>query len=105
MFTHGDHTHHEVAVARLCSMGFTFACGDYVEVITEDGRGVRSCTAARWGTVRGSECEDGHAYVDMEARMREGWEYAEDTEDAKNIERGGREARAFDGTRNFPVAV
>jgi hypothetical protein len=105
VFRHGDHVHDEVAVARLCAMGHTFPCGDFMEAWGEDGRYVVSCTAARWATERGSECEVGHAYVDMEARARDGWEYVEDTEDARNIERGGREARAFDGTRNFPVAV
>jgi hypothetical protein len=118
-FRHGDHTHTDVDVARLCEMGLTFPCGDYfmgyptpdpdnddgsqeyAEYLAEmcmDGPTVQSCTAARWETDRGSRCEHGHEYVTMEVRRDEGWDYAADEGEAGLLAKYGTFPVAMDGT-------
>jgi hypothetical protein len=58
---------------------------DVAEWIAECGA-VLVYTDDRW------ECLAGHEHVSMQAREREGWDYAEDAYDAAVITQGGRAA-------------
>lgn len=82
--------HYSVEGVRHCHLDeYAGPCGDFVQRYSEDGAYVGSCDALRWGTERGSECELGHDYVDMDTRHRENWDYAHDEVEAANLRKHG----------------
>jgi hypothetical protein len=74
-----------------------FPCGWLVEIRTEDGIAAIACGALARVTSRGFECEAGHEHVHAEIRHREGWEYAEDLDEAHQLFRAGVEPRTMAG--------
>jgi len=74
-----------------------FVCGDIIWVWTEDGKVTGRCPRPRYLTDRGSECTGGHEYIDQQVRISEGWEYAEDEGEARNLAMAGVEPRTSDG--------
>lgn len=72
---------------QVCSTPLDQDCG-WCE---DGGRNVVDCGAVAWLTHdgHGFECARGHSHVDAETRDREGWEYAEDREEAKQLARAG----------------
>jgi hypothetical protein len=118
MFTHGDHTHTEADVARLCEMGLTTPCGwlylgfpevdevgdgteeyqNYLADMRAEGPVEMECGAASWANARGWTCENGHEHVTAEVRVREGWDYAADEGEAYLLRKYGVDAVAMDGT-------
>jgi hypothetical protein len=90
--------HRFAATARRCERGETFACAWAVEYAFEGEPYVRDCGATAWEDERGWECEAGHAHVFPAAREREGWEYAEDEQEAGLLARAGVGAVAMDGS-------
>lgn len=81
----------------------SFPCGWAVErlvggywVDDEDGpwfieaeRIVEECGATATEDARGWSCEAGHSHVFAEVRHAEGWEYAEDAEEARRLTMAG----------------
>ena len=103
-------THTSVAVVKACFAGAEIApCawlvervvgGYYVEYDGQDDwieayTSVEDCGAEAIYTDRGFECAAGHAHVTAEVRWQEGWDYAEDAEEAKRLSRAGTEPRDF----------
>lgn len=90
---HGDvHTYHATTAAvKACCIGD----GVCSNVLLAGGRSedgelyVIECGHAQHITKRGHHCDGGCDYVDMETRYNEGWEYAEDEDEAKALARAG----------------
>lgn len=89
-----DQTHGSVFAVRACHDGAeVFACGWLTEardrfgpIRDEDGRQIiDECGADAIGTQTGWSCAAGHSYVDMETRHAQGWDYAEDAEEAASM--------------------
>jgi hypothetical protein len=72
-----------------------FPCNWLIEQATEDGTIAVECGALARVTDRGFDCEAGHEHVIQEARIAEGWEYAEDEGEAMQLARAGVEPRTF----------
>lgn len=77
----------------------TFLCGWLVQRgWTEDGEPiVVECGALATATERGWSCEAGHEHVTAEARHNEGWDYAHDEHEAKQLRGVGVQAVAMSG--------
>jgi hypothetical protein len=98
-------THHSVEAVRRCYAGTAHPCGWQYEVrdrwgyvTDEDGRRiVRECTALSWDNGRAYACEDGHEHVHAEVRASEGWEYAEDADEARRLAKVGVMSVGMDG--------
>ncbi len=89
-------THQSVAAVRACHEGAEIgACTWLIElrdrygpIRDEDGQQIiRDCAAETIFTETGWSCADGHSYVDMETRHRQGWDYAEDAQEAESMMR------------------
>jgi hypothetical protein len=93
-------THGAVEIVRACAAGNTFPCPWLVDRgYNEDGESViTECEALAWGSDRGFECEAGHGHVYAEVRVREGWEYAEDRDEAAALAKVGVMPVQMDGS-------
>lgn len=99
--------HDSVAATRACHTGDLFACHWMVEkwvgwTDEETGQSegdmqVVDCGAEAIATERGWTCAAGHEHVTAEARHAEGWEYAEDWGEAKNLAAAGVEPLTMSG--------
>lgn len=90
-------THSAVALVKACYQGQTGICGwqynvptvyspeveDFIDAHTEE------CDALSWWDERGTYCEAGHEHVWAEARAAEGWDYAEDIDEANRLRKLG----------------
>jgi hypothetical protein len=63
---------------------FTFECGSPSRLTPEHGEGSYAC-------------ESGHDHVPAEVRLEQGWDYAEDAEEAMRLRRNGVQAVAMNG--------
>lgn len=89
---HGTHT--AAAIVRACHQGARIiVCTWLVETRIEGELYVSECGAEAWYDSDRFECANGHSHVNTEARLREGWDYAEDAYDAAVISLGGRTYR------------
>ena len=83
-----------------------FPCNWLVEFSYDDGsRGTRDCgRPARIlpGDGNSFECNGGHEHISQERRIEEGWEYAEDEGEARNLVFAGVEPRTFDEGKVWP---
>lgn len=100
-------THEAVASVRACYDDRLFPCNWLVERPApwyydeetgeswggEDGPVIEDCGADAIVTDRGFTCSAGHGHVYAEIRNAEGWEYAEDADEAKRLARAGVEPR------------
>lgn len=59
----------------------------------EDGPQIVDCGAETIYTNRGYECAAGHSHVNAEVRFAEGWDYAEDAEEAARLSKYGTQPR------------
>lgn len=89
---HAETTYHgTIEEVRACFRGETWACTWLLgrTEYTEDGPMLRTweCGAASWHLAgdRGYTCEAGHEHVYAEVRADEGWEYAEDEDEARRL--------------------
>ena len=89
--------HSTVVAVKACHTGDLFLCDWLVEHYTEDGLSVRDCGAEAVQTERGWTCAAGHAHVTIEARVAEGWDYAEDWGEAMNLAFAGVEPLTMSG--------
>lgn len=87
-----------VASVKACYAGQVEPCGDLVpDGYDECGTlQTKECGAHATFTRRGHSCEAGHEYVSMEARYNEGWDYAEDEQEAAMLAQAGVEGRVVD---------
>src|ERR1043165_1282904 len=102
---HCKGTHLTVEGVRHCYAGDASTCGwlfyerdRYGIVCDEDGQQiVRECDELAWDDGRARVCEAGHEHVWAEARAREGWEYAEDADEARRLAKAGVMPVGMDG--------
>jgi hypothetical protein len=80
-----------------CVQANTFPCSWYVLDYNEDGPYERPCNAAARETEHGFKCEAGHEHVNAQTRYDEGWDYAEDAEEARYLARNGVMPVQMDG--------
>jgi hypothetical protein len=93
-------THYAVSTVRLCYSSVpTFTCDwQYEETYNEDGeRPVLECGALAWEDRRGVYCENGHEHIHAEVRANEGWDYAEDEQEAGALLALGVRSVGMDG--------
>lgn len=97
-------THRSVEAVRRCYAGEAYPCGWQWEerdrwgvVYDENGPVIHECEALAWDTGRALVCEDGHEHVWAEARAAEGWDYAEDADEARRLARVGVASVGMDG--------
>jgi hypothetical protein len=91
---------HEYAIeAKACYAGALFACNWLVYDYNEDGRYERECGAPAIVTERGFTCRAGHSHVYAETRVQEGWEYAQDPQEAYRLAQAGVVPMTPDGSR------
>lgn len=94
-------THYSVDAVRRCHSSETWRCDWHVEDENEDGPFSRACRALAWETPDGWECEAGHAHVSAEHREAQGWDYAEDAEEARRLAKVGVMPMKMDGSGPF----
>lgn len=70
-----------------------FYAGDDEDSWVEAYDAVVPCGAPVTEDARGWACDAGHSHVFGEVRFAEGWDYAEDEGDARNLTRAGVEPR------------
>lgn len=97
-----DDKHHTVEGVRRCAATTvedpdTFPCTWSLERLVEGERYTYDCRAIAWDTGRGFACDAGHEHVNADTRRREGWEYAEDDGEAKNLAMAGIDPVGMDG--------
>lgn len=101
-------THASVAAVAACHAGAEVGpCGWLVERIhvnydPEGGGGegwtvTEDCGAEAIFDARGYRCAAGHEHVTMEARNAEGWDYAEEYGEARDLAMAGVEPRTMSG--------
>lgn len=100
---HCRRTHSSVATVWACGQGNVFACGDLVERWLSDGglgmeRVVIECGADAIGDDDGWSCAAGHAYVSMQVRASQGWDYADEDEAIGMLMAGVEPVRMSNGT-------
>lgn len=81
--------HHSAAAVKACYAGNLHVCDWFVS----EGRYARECGAEAIVDSRGFTCAVGHGHVYAEIRHAEGWEYAEDADEAMRLVRAGVEPR------------
>lgn len=96
-------THGSVDAIRACYAGNLHKCDWLVERTvswfdeeTGDGEGydvIEDCGAEAIVTDRGFTCAAGHEHTYAEIRHAEGWDYAEDPDEAARLARAGTEPR------------
>jgi hypothetical protein len=98
-------THTAVGLVKACYQGNTGLCGwqynvpthyspeaeDFIDAYTAE------CDALSWWDERGTYCEAGHEHVNAQARHDEGWDYAEDIDEATNLRKHGIQAVSMRG--------
>lgn len=100
---HCKQTHRSVEAVKACHAGALIGtCTWLVERTVchpEDGlmQVTEDCGAEMICTERGSECAVGHSHVTAEARQREGWDYAEDRDEAIQLAKQGITPFEMDG--------
>jgi hypothetical protein len=97
-------SHVLAAEGRACYAGNRYPCYWLIEVDTEDGPSVVECGAWAIETNRGFTCEAGHSHVNCEIRAREGWDYASDPFEARNLMKYGTFPMTMDGTGPAEIA-
>lgn len=88
------------ATVRACYLDpTTHACTWLTEVYTEDGLSAAECGALAWELPggRGWACEAGHEHITAQARHDEGWDYAEDRDEAARLAKVGVASVQMDG--------
>lgn len=98
----GKHNRREEG--RACYEGRLFDCVWYVLAYNEDGPCERPCGAPAIATERGFTCAAGHSHVDAEVRAQEGWDYAHDPQEARQLMKAGTFPMTMDGTRPSEIA-
>lgn len=100
--------HVSAADGRACYAGkfapFIAPCSWLVQDYGEDGPCVRECGADATVTERGFTCTAGHSHVDAEYREREGWDYAHDPQEARQLMKAGVFPMTMDGTGPSEIA-
>ena len=81
-----------------------FHCHWLIEVPTEDGVAQVECGAWATETERGFTCIAGHSHVNAETCWREGWGYAQDPQEAKNMMMAGVFPMTMDGKGPSEIA-
>lgn len=95
--------HRSVEAIKACHGGATIlACGWLVATFRSFGEDevwpdTVECGAEAILTERGYSCAAGHEHVTMEARHAEGWDYAEDYDEAKALAFAGVEPLTMSG--------
>lgn len=79
-------------------------CTWLVEDYGEDGPFTRDCGAEAVYDERGFRCAAGHSHVNAEYRAREGWDYAHDPFEARNLMKAGTFPMTMDGTGPSEIA-
>lgn len=102
-------THTSVDAVRACHTGDLFTCTWMIQTpfqwITdpETGEvfdveaGIRECGAEAVATDRGYTCTAGHEHINMQTRHAEGWDYAEDADEALGLMKAGVQPFTMDG--------
>jgi hypothetical protein len=98
-------THYSVEGVRRCYAGQAGPCSwqSYARdrwgyLTDEDGaRIVLNCDALAWDNGRAFVCEAGHEHVWAQNRADEGWEYAEDADEARTLAKAGVMPVGMDG--------
>lgn len=98
--------HRSAAAVRACYAGATIAPCDWLverftpgEYVGDEGDWlegvtlVEDCGAEAIYDDRGFTCDAGHSHVRAEIRNAEGWEYAEDADEASRLTKAGVEPR------------
>jgi hypothetical protein len=83
------------------TQGRTITTGDPEEPYYYDAEGVTECGAKMYAREDGTgyDCLNGHDHTTAEARYNQGWDYAEDEDEAKQLVKAGVEPRHIeDGT-------
>lgn len=105
--------HGSAAAVAACYVGALFAChwmverpgrwvayvddetgeevGDYIE------GGIEDCGAEAIASERGWSCAAGHEHVNVQSRVAEGWDYAEEYGEARDLAFAGVEPRTMSG--------
>ena len=68
------------------------------ETSSEDGPVITECAAAAYEIPGGHTCENGHEHINIETRMAQGWDYAEDRGEAERLMRNGTYPVQMDGS-------
>ena len=99
--------HTSVAAVKACHDGTLFTCHWAVEkwigwVDEETGEAdgdmqIVDCGADAIATERGWTCTAGHEHVNIDTRMAEGWDYAQEYGEAMDLARAGVEPRTMTG--------
>ncbi len=111
-----DGAHTSVAAIAACHLGALTTCGWLVEHpgrwvdaewTNHDGTteatsdyiegGLADCGAETIHTARGWTCAHGHEHVNIDTRLAEGWDHAEDYDEALGMARAGVEPRTMSG--------
>jgi hypothetical protein len=94
--------HHSAAAVKACYAGNLHVCDWLVKGFEgwDDGEGygeswevIVPCGAEAIVDSRGFTCSVGHSHVYAEIRYAEGWEYAEDANEASRLAKAGIEPR------------
>lgn len=98
---HCTKTHTATDAVKACSQGNLFPCHwavkRYVGDPDEPWLTTVDCGADAIATERGWTCNAGHEHVTMETRLDEGWDYAEDADEAMDMARAGVQPFTMDG--------
>lgn len=102
--------HDSVSVARCCDAGIltpdaqVLPCFWLIEHYYEGEPFIVECGAPSVETERGFQCVAGHSHVNMEFRRREGWDYAEDPQEARLLIRADVFPMRMDGKGPSEIA-
>lgn len=86
------HTHGSIEAVRKHFTAETFPCPDLIDTreYDEDGQKIiLPCDGLSWEIDGGTRCEHGHEYIDAQSRSEQGWDYAEDAQEAARLLRNG----------------
>jgi hypothetical protein len=98
----GSHTF--AIEGRACYAGDLFACDWGVLADSEDGPYERPCGAPAIATDWGFYCLAGHSHVNADVRVRQGWDYAHDPQEARQLMMAGTFPMTMDGSRPSEIA-
>jgi len=105
-FTCGNckESHDRASEGRACYAGNLARCSWLVERIIEGETYVFDCGAWVVHTDRGWSCGAGHSHVHLEVQVREGWAYASDPGEARQLARVGVFPMKMDGSGPEEIA-